>query len=63
VSLSPLVPRFANAQRVAMTFNIDQVAAFCGGVPTPCPACVGGVAEGFVSECREGRCVVEQLLK
>ena len=48
---------------IAYNKNIDQVAAFCGGLPTPCPACVGGIAVGYVSECREGRCMVEKLLK
>jgi hypothetical protein len=49
----------ASGDPIAYNKSIDQVVAFCGGEPTPCPACVGYVPEGFVTACRAGRCVVE----
>ena len=49
----------ASGDPIAYNTSIDQVTAFCGGTLLPCPACVGGIPQGFITECQAGRCVVE----
>ncbi|HKO49504.1 MAG TPA: BPTI/Kunitz domain-containing protein, partial [Polyangiaceae bacterium] len=48
---------------IAYNRKLDPITAFCGGKPVPCPACVGGIPEGFISHCRAKRCLVEQLVR
>jgi len=49
----------ASGDPIAFNKSINLVAEFCGGLAQPCPACIGGVAPGYTTECRNGRCTVD----